>query len=45
MYQEKQKAPYIQVFQGGNHFRKSLSVLDAILCAGPMARNLILEKD
>jgi len=44
MHQEKQKAPYIQVFQGNNNFRKSLSVLDAILCNGPMARNLILVK-
>lgn len=35
-------APYIQVFPGENNFRKSLSILDAILCLGPLARNLII---
>jgi hypothetical protein len=43
-HRKKQKAPYIQVFHNENNFRKSLSVLDAILCTGPMARNLIMEK-
>lgn len=41
-HQKEEKATYIQVFQGKKYFRKSLSVLDAILCNGPMARNLIM---
>ncbi len=42
-FQEIIPAPYIQVFPGNNHFRKSLSILDAIFCEGPMARNLIIQ--
>jgi hypothetical protein len=41
-FQEKIKAPYIQVFPGDENFQLSLSILDAIFCEGPMARNLIL---
>ena len=43
-FRKKEKAPYIQVFQGVNNFQKSLSVLDAIFCTGPMARNLIMTE-
>ncbi|MDP4798380.1 MAG: WbqC family protein [Crocinitomicaceae bacterium] len=41
-FQEKIKAPYIQVFPGDENYQESLSILDAIFCEGPMARNLIL---
>ncbi|MEJ6617021.1 MAG: WbqC family protein [Crocinitomicaceae bacterium] len=41
-FQEKIKAPYIQVFPGYENFQLSLSILDVIFCEGPMARNLIL---
>ena len=40
-FQEISPAPYIQVFPGENNYKKSLSILDAIFCEGPMARNLI----
>jgi len=40
-FQKIEKAPYIQVFPGENNYKKSLSILDAIFCEGPMARNLI----
>lgn len=43
-HQKYKEAPYIQVFQRENSFRGSLSVLDAILCNGPMARNLIMKE-
>ena len=42
-FQEKIKAPYIQVFPGDDNYQESLSILDAIFCEGPMARNLILS--
>ena len=35
------KAPYIQVFPGENNFKEGLSILDAIFCLGPLARNLV----
>lgn len=41
-FQNKLKAPYIQVFPGDENYQESLSILDAIFCEGPMARNLIL---
>lgn len=37
-------APYIQVFPGENNYKESLSILDAVLCLGPLARNLIVKK-
>lgn len=37
------KAPYIQVFHNSMKFRSSLSILDAILCEGPIARKLIID--
>lgn len=42
-HQKAQSAPYIQVFPGGNHYRESLSILDAIFCEGPLARNLFIQ--
>ncbi len=44
-FQEKQTAPYIQVFPGKESYQESLSILDAIFCEGPMARKLILENE
>lgn len=41
-FQEKQIAPYIQVFPGKDSFQESISMLDAIFCEGPMARKLIV---
>lgn len=41
---EPENAPYIQVFPGEKSFKKSLSILDPIMCLGPMARNLIIPK-
>jgi len=41
-FQEKQTAPYIQVFPGNESYKESISMLDAIFCEGPMARKLIL---
>lgn len=43
-FQEKMMAPYIQVFPGDENFQESVSILDAVFCQGPMARNLILPK-
>ena len=40
-YQNIEPSPYIQVFLGENNYKKSLSILDAIFCEGPLARNLI----
>ena len=37
-------APYIQVFPGDESYNESLSILDPIMCLGPMARNLIIPK-
>ena len=36
------KSPYMQVFQNDEGFTMNLSILDAIMCDGPLARNLIL---
>ncbi len=41
-FQETEQAPYIQVFPGKDTYKQSISILDAILCEGPLARNLIL---
>lgn len=38
-----EKAPYIQVFPGDNNFTPNLSILDAIMCQGPMARKLLID--
>lgn len=38
-------APYIQTFPGTQSFKMNLSILDAILCEGPLARHLILSKE
>lgn len=35
--------PYIQVFPQINSFTEQISILDAILCEGPIARKLILD--
>ncbi len=43
-FQTYQRAPYIQVFQGENYYRESLSILDAIFCEGPLARNLLIPR-
>lgn len=37
-------SPYIQVFPSEKSFTSNLSILDAIMCTGPLARNLILPK-
>lgn len=42
-FQEIEVAPYIQVFPGKSNFRKSISILDAIFCEGPLARKLIMD--
>ncbi len=44
-FQETETAPYIQVFPEPEHFRLSVSILDAIFCEGPMARNLLFTTD
>ena len=43
-FQALKKAPYIQVFPGESNYKESLSILDAIFCEGPLARNLLMEK-
>ncbi|MGB0915268.1 MAG: WbqC family protein [Crocinitomicaceae bacterium] len=43
-FQDIHKAPYIQVFPGDENFKESLSILDAVFCEGPMARNLLIPK-
>lgn len=43
MFQETLKAPYIQVFPTDKSYHEGLSFLDAVLCLGPMARNLIVK--
>ena len=40
--QEITNAPYIQVFPGDHNYKESLSILDAIFCLGPLARNLLI---
>ena len=42
-FQDLSKSPYIQVFPNSSSYKESLSILDAIFCAGPMARLLILK--
>ncbi|XOV67971.1 MAG: WbqC family protein [Fluviicola sp.] len=39
---EFEKSPYIQVFPSEHSFTPNISILDAIMCAGPLARNLLL---
>ncbi|MBL4861600.1 MAG: WbqC family protein [Crocinitomicaceae bacterium] len=36
-------APYIQVFPSEQSFTMNMSILDAIMCEGPLARNLLIE--
>jgi hypothetical protein len=38
------RAPYIQVFPSDDSYRSTLSILDAIMCIGPLARNLLIER-
>ena len=42
-FQQIEKAPYIQVFPGESNYRKSLSILDAIFCEGPLTRKLLID--
>ena len=44
MNNEFQPAPYIQVFPGDSHFTSNISILDAIMCEGPLARNLLINQ-
>lgn len=37
-------APYIQVFPGDEGFKQTISILDPIMCIGPLARNLLVER-
>lgn len=37
-------APYIQVFPSAESFTGNISILDAVMCEGPLARNLLLPK-
>lgn len=37
-------APYIQVFPGDEGFKQTISILDPIMCIGPLARNLLIER-
>lgn len=39
---ESSPSPYIQVFDSEN-YNESLSILDAVFCEGPLARNLLLK--
>lgn len=36
-------APYIQVFPSKEGFKSTISILDPIMCIGPLARNLLIE--
>lgn len=38
-------SPYIQVFPSDESFTMNLSILDAVMCEGPLARNLIIKKN
>ena len=38
-----ENAPYIQVFPSKNSYTPSISILDAVLCHGPLARNLVFQ--
>ncbi|MCR9174293.1 MAG: WbqC family protein [bacterium] len=35
-------SPYIQVFPSTQSFTPNISILDAVMCSGPLARNLLL---
>ncbi len=37
-----EQSPYIQVFPSEQSFTPNISILDAIMCSGPLARNLLL---
>lgn len=37
-----EQSPYIQVFPSEQSFTPNISILDAVMCAGPLARNLLL---
>ncbi|MFK7784837.1 MAG: WbqC family protein [Crocinitomicaceae bacterium] len=37
-------APYIQVFPGDEGFKQTISILDPIMCIGPLARNLLIVR-
>lgn len=37
-------APYIQVFPGDEGFKSTISILDPIMCIGPITRNLLIER-
>ena len=41
-FQEIEAAPYIQVFPSSTNYKMSVSILDAIFCEGPIARELIM---
>lgn len=41
---EIQAAPYIQVFPSESSFTANMSILDAVMCEGPLARNLLIPK-
>lgn len=43
-FQKIKPSPYIQVFPGVSNFKESLSILDAIFCEGPLARNLLIPR-
>jgi hypothetical protein len=44
VFKEFEQAPYIQVFPGNKSWTKSVSILDAIMCEGPMTRNLLISR-
>lgn len=44
VFTEFEKAPYIQVFPGDKSFLPSVSILDAIMCEGPVTRNLLISR-
>lgn len=43
-FQKIKPSPYIQVFPGDSNYKESLSILDAIFCEGPLARNLLIPR-
>lgn len=40
---EFEKAPYLQVFPSEQSFTPNISILDAVMCLGPLARNLLIN--
>jgi len=38
-----EKAPYLQVFPSEQSFTPNISILDAVMCLGPLARNLLIN--